>query len=825
MNIQIYTNDLAETYLQTSEFAFDIESDTYNYHWSSGERGLSYVADITHISFYSPSLPAMVLTAQHRDIEYSYEHFNIETEEFEQRVGIRHEFFFSNEEIHFLRRMFGRDGYTAIAHNLIFDARQIFGKFNIPVPQGSYFWDTLAIHVFGAWGADLNDNEEEDDFESTEKVKSSFTLFNLTSQWLTEEEKQWWASFKGERGNLTRLLFDERRRNRLGITDEEINRYVAVDSIMAFQLYQWQKAQIDKNGFDAVLDLERKVEMQSMSELLKIDLEYTRLCLEMSVEGMTVDLSRLKSELVHYTKLWKKSLITLGLTLETEAQFRKAAWKQKYIFSKITPPDDPQTIFIERLKTPKGAWSFNKVALRYYMDSYPELIYFRHHADLETKIKRINEFIRHSEHDGKVHTIFARHTVTGRNSSNQPNLQNLAMKNKDHYPENSPVEKPGLDSGYFYAGDPDYVFISLDCSNAENWMAAMYAMDDDMAHACAQADFHTVMASTAYFADFWNAITPKEQKEWRNKGKTITFGTAYGMGKRKLAYSLRIPESKAQEFLDNRDRKFWRVKQAKDRSSAFAAQNGYTILWSGRRVAIRKWNGQYKGYTAWNSLAQGGVGEMIVRGMLSLKNFFSERNYKSKVVGQVHDEIIIKLYISEYRQVIIPIIELLSTVISDVWNSRTTPPCRWLFTLDNIDNATKWGLESYRNYPLPITEYVNRWGFQLYKSDEKEAPNWINQWGYGEEALNKELGIQSSTEDLMTFEKGHNWQAFKDAVQNASALMSPIQYNGKTFLFEEGIHILRAAYHKGISNEYLKYLETFDILVEVIKDYEEWKAK
>lgn len=384
------------------------------------------------------------------------------------------------------------------------------------------------------------------------------------------------------------------------------------------------------------------------------------------------------------------------------------------------------------------------------------------------------------------------------------------------------MEIPGGDAGYLIA-DEGKQLISLDCSNGENWFAALYARDDAMAMACAAEDFHKVMASTAYFTDEWNATQdPEEHKRLRVIGKRITFGTAYGMGTGRLAREINITFDEAKALLDKRDKRFWRIAKAKATSAAYATQHGITMLWTGRRIRIRKFDGKYKGYTAWNSLAQGGLGELIVRGMLKIQEFL--KPYRSRIVTQVHDEIVLEIDPGEYHEIIVPIIEILSDILPEIWNSRTNPPCRWLFALDNIDNAKKWGYNPYQDYLLPSNEYVNRWGFHGYPANAKEAPTWINQFGWGELALQKELGQVENVPDIQILDD-LDWAQLRDSSRDAyEILVNPVSVNGRMFVFPENIKVLRELYHKQGNPEYNHVLEALDQLAIQLENYRAWRT-
>lgn len=823
---EYFNTELANKYLKRDTFAFDIETDTNNYHWRTGERGLSYCADITHISVYSPELPVLLLKAVPRELNYLAESLNLDTGEVEQFPVTRLKWEFPDDEKAFIFNMFSRSVYTAIAHNLVFDARQIFGKFNIPVNSGCILWDTQAIHLTAGWDtpeADIlkESGEELDEGDGEEKTEG-YSLENLASQFFEEDIRSFWRGFKNNRKWLSRFYTDAAFSTKRGVTQDDIDLYACIDAVAAYKLYEWQMAQ---PRFEMKHDEEQKISFDGLDHLIGIDLAYTKLCVEMSVRGMKLNTEYVKQERDKYIEQWLTSLEKLGVGRHNGDLVRKIKWKSEYIFSRIQEPTDQTIIETYRLKTNKGAWSFNKVAIAYYLEQYPQLLDYRRHVDLETKIKRIDEFLRHAEYDGRVHSIVSRLAVTGRNTSSAPNMQNLSLAYK---PENYYEGVPELDCGYFIADD-GYVLVSLDCSNAENRAAAMYARDDDFSYAICQEDFHTQMARI-YFPDVYSnpELSKEVVKSWRKIGKNVTFASAYGAGLKKLSLMTKLPQDKLSVILENRDRKFWRTARAKENAAAFANAHGYTILWTGRRVRMRKRNGQYKGYTAWNSLAQGAVGELIVRGMLAVNEYLKDEGHYSCVVGQVHDEIIIALKPEEYKDVMLSIISLLSNVVPDLLNSRTTPKTRWLFDLCNRTNAKKWGFVPGEQYPLPLNEYANLWGFHIYPEGINEAPTWINEYGYGEQALSKELGLE--LEDTSTHEKSvsisrdaFSWLELSLAIKNTLDLLGIVHYNGRMFDFPEAIEIQRALYHRGVDSDYEKYVQAFDELASVVAKYKQWR--
>lgn len=855
ITFKYFSDELAQRYLNEKIFAFDIETDTYNYHWDA-ERGLSYVAGITHISFYNPKLPLLVLKSSPIDVPHLAEIVNPDTGEIEEYPVTLRDWKFSDELHNFIVSMFSRDDYTAIAHNLVFDARQIFGKFNIPVNNTCTLWDTQAIHLTGGWrltngGNDdfdlleANEEEDRDDNEVVDDKKEGLSLEKLTANFLKPSVRQWWEGMKSERAWLTQAILDPKTRiKRWGneLTEEEvihqIDAYAAIDSKMAYDLYEWQNKQ---EWFDKLDDDNHGIHFQSLKELIDIDLEYTKLCVRMSATGLKANIKYLREQRAKYTTLWLESLDALGVPRDQGSLTGKKNWQQLYILG-IPPketkkkkkkveaiddyinnpltvkgmsdiPTDPLLIETFKLKTKTGAWSFGKDAIEYYTKLRPELINYRRHVDIKTKLKKIDELLRHSEYDGRVHSNLSRLQVTGRTTSSSPNLMNMKLKYKgDKYPG-----IPELEYGYFLP-DEGKVLISLDCSNAENWMGASYARDNIFAKALCNKNFHSYM-TPIYFPNI-NLSDPDEFERWRSIGKNVTFAGSYGAGNVKLSFMTKQPVETIKKMVENKNRTFWRVRDVKEIAEAFMIEHGYTVLWTGRRVNARKKDGQYKGYTAPNSQNQGGVGELLVRGMLAVDKLFRNNNYSSRVALQVHDEIVIELDIKEYKQVIIPIIEALSHIVPESWLNRTTPATRFLFDLCNRENSKKWGLVPGEKYPLP-DEYVNLWGIHQYAENEDKAPTWINEFGYGEQALEKELGLEEEN-PIPKSKEPFNWHILETEVKSTLDLFSIREYNNRIFSFPEFIELSRALYHKGQESDYPKYLDKFNSLLSIMEKYKEW---
>lgn len=784
----VFNRELADWFLQQQVFGFDIETDTDDYNWHSGDRGLSYVTDPTFMSFYSENL-GMVVSA---DPIFSADDAN-------KIIGYE----FGQEETEFIIAMFSREHYIAIAHNLIFDARQIFGKFNIGIPDSSILWDTLVINILGAWGI-----PEQNSLEALE------AFFEI----LQPELRSWWSGMKKHRKYIHRIINDNQYQERNKVTENDAWLYCILDSYVAYKLWELQmKLPRYDNG----------ASFSSFDELLRYDLEYTKFCVEVAAKGIRLNQEYVLQQRDLHIEEYQKYLEILGGQPE---DWRKPAVLKNYItqFLPEGRPTEEEVTFHPFLRTKTGALSFSAEAIEYWTNNENKIEELKPLGKLkehEAVLKRIDEWLRHAEFDGRIHSMLSRNTITGRNSSSQPNIQNINFKEF---------------AGYLTSDNEDYILCEFDYSNAENRIAAMYAKDNAFALACIQTDFHSAMAEK-YFGDAWyNALSdpnPKLKKDLRNGSKKITFGTAYGMGAYKLAWSLQVPMQEAETMLRNKDLAFPAVANAKAKSSVFAEKFGYTILWSGRRVQILKKDGKYKGYTAWNSLAQGGVSELVVRAIVDIRRVLRERGFKSQILGQVHDSIILHLHVDEYEEVVPIVIEIMATAMPDVWNNRTAPATRWLTDLDHSTNSKKWGYRPGVEYPFNLNEYVNRWGFHQRKENENEAPVWINQWGYDEQAVAKEMGFISTEpiNDQVIIEDNDDetgleiavpsfdWLTFQKAIESTCIHIRSYQYQDRTFGFPESMELLRALCHKGIDTQYLTIVNSFDTLIEVINSYEEWR--
>lgn len=299
--------------------------------------------------------------------------------------------------------------------------------------------------------------------------------------------------------------------------------------------------------------------------------------------------------------------------------------------------------------------------------------------------KRVNKMcstleslLDHSAYDGRIHTQLNIATTTGRRSSSNPNIQNLSFGVS---PDNVAGDMSGV-----LIGDEGFTLVEIDLQGAENWAAAMVAGDDAMAAACAAEDFHSVMAA-GYFGARWENADKDERKRLRRMGKTVTFGVAYGLGKRKLALTLGISEAEAQEILDAKNRVFWATADAKRMAENKAKTTGYIHLWTGRKVPVPP----DQLYVCWDYLLQGCVAELVKRAIVLISNAYRDNNLRSYIAHDMHDALILSVHRDEWESAIGIASYVMETVIPSEYNARTTPPIQWIARPDYAQNAAKWG--------------------------------------------------------------------------------------------------------------------------------------
>ncbi|WP_132051341.1 DNA polymerase I [Pseudocnuella soli] len=234
---------------------------------------------------------------------------------------------------------------------------------------------------------------------------------------------------------------------------------------------------------------------------------------------------------------------------------------------------------------------------------------------------------------GRVHTTFAQAVaVTGRLSSNNPNLQNIPIRTE----RGREIRKA------FIPRDADHILVSADYSQIELRIVAAISGDEAMSDAFRKGkDVHTATAAKVY-----NVAEDAVTKEMRYKAKSVNFGIVYGQGAFGLAENLRISRSEAKEIIDNYKKEFSGVTRYMDEMIQFARKHGYVQTVMGRKRWLRDINSAnftVRGFAernAINSPIQGTAADMIKLAMVRVHAAFKQHGFKSRMVLQVHDELV-----------------------------------------------------------------------------------------------------------------------------------------------------------------------------------------
>ncbi|MEO8763864.1 MAG: DNA polymerase I [Ginsengibacter sp.] len=248
----------------------------------------------------------------------------------------------------------------------------------------------------------------------------------------------------------------------------------------------------------------------------------------------------------------------------------------------------------------------------------------------------------------RVHTCYGQAiAVTGRLSSNNPNLQNIPIRTE----RGREIRKA------FIPRDSDHLIISADYSQIELRIVAAISGDPAMCEAFKEKkDIHTATAAKVF-------SVPEDDvtKEMRYKAKSVNFGIIYGQGAFGLAENLGIPRSEAKEIIENYKKQFANIQKYMDMTINFCKANGYVETLMGRKRWLKDINSSnftVRGYAernAINSPIQGTAADMIKLAMIRIHKEFKKQNFKSKMIMQVHDELVFDAHKSEV-DIIKPII-------------------------------------------------------------------------------------------------------------------------------------------------------------------------
>ena len=245
---------------------------------------------------------------------------------------------------------------------------------------------------------------------------------------------------------------------------------------------------------------------------------------------------------------------------------------------------------------------------------------------------------------GRIHTTFQQTvTSTGRLSSTNPNLQNIPIRTE----QGREVRKA------FVASTSDALIMAADYSQVELRIAASSSKDENMVSAFrGHEDIHTATAALVY-----KVPAAEVTSEQRRHAKTVNFGILYGISAFGLADRLHISQAEARALIENYNQSFPKIRQFMNQLMEDARANGYVETLLGRRRYIRdidSSNGLLRKAAERNAInapIQGTAADLIKIAMINIHREFKKRNLKSKMILQVHDELVFEVYKDEMSEV------------------------------------------------------------------------------------------------------------------------------------------------------------------------------
>jgi DNA polymerase-1 len=372
---------------------------------------------------------------------------------------------------------------------------------------------------------------------------------------------------------------------------------------------------------------------------------------EMEFEGVRIDMNFLNE----YSRV-----------LEEEARkHEEAVYETAGVRFNLGSPKQLGEVLFEKLKldpkakkTKTGQYATGEDVLSKLAGEHPvaaDIIAYREYTKLRsTYVDALPQLI--NKKTGRVHTTFAQAiAVTGRLSSNNPNLQNIPIRTE----RGREIRKA------FIPRDENHILVSADYSQIELRIVAAISADPAMCEAFLQnKDIHTATAAKVYKVD--EAEVTKDQ---RRKAKSVNFGIVYGQSAFGLAENLRIPRAEAKEIIDNYKVEFAGVTRYMDEMINFAREHGYVQTILGRKRWLRDINSAnftVRGLAernAINSPIQGTAADMIKLAMVKIHQAFKQHGFQSRMVLQVHDELVFDVVKEELEAVKPVIIECMQSAM------------------------------------------------------------------------------------------------------------------------------------------------------------------
>ena len=423
---------------------------------------------------------------------------------------------------------------------------------------------------------------------------------------------------------------------------EALAEYAAEDADITFQLAEKLRPLLTETGQDKIFS---EIEAPLLPVLVR-----------MEMEGIAIDEEALETI---GTDL-QQTIDQLAKSIESHAgtPFNIASPKQlgQILFDHLKLLDKPK-------KTKTGQYKTDEQTLSTLLGIHPiieEILSYREATKLKsTYLDALPNHI--APETGRIHTHYHQLlAATGRLASSDPNLQNIPVRSpagrkirQAFVPRKSPIS------------NPQYLILSCDYSQIELRVMAALACDPTMISAFQDgADIHTITAAKVH------GVTPEEvTRDMRSGAKMVNFGIIYGISAFGLSQRLAIPRTEAAEIIDAYFREYPAIKQYMDRTIAESREKGYAETLSGRRRHYPDLSSGNAGLrqnaerAAINMPIQGTSADMIKIAMIKIDDLLRKKPYQTKMLLQVHDELVFDLHPDEETELVPKILHIMETAL------------------------------------------------------------------------------------------------------------------------------------------------------------------
>jgi DNA polymerase-1 len=497
------------------------------------------------------------------------------------------------------RPFFENHNIEKIGHNLKYDIK-VLSNYNIPV-KGKLF-DTMIAHYL--INADMRHNMD----------VLAETYLNYQPVSITE-------------------LIGKKGKNQLSMREVELSKqteYAVEDSDITFQLKEHFTKELDSGN---VTKLFNEVELPLVSVLTA-----------MEIEGINLDIGFLNNLSIDLAKDIER--LEKGVYEQAGEEFNLASPKQLgvVLFENMKLVDKPKKTKTGQYKTSEDILSFLAKEHQIIRD----ILEFRQYKKLQsTYVDALPNEV--NPKTGRIHTVYAQAVAaTGRLSSNNPNLQNIPIRTE----RGRQVRKA------FIPRDENHVLLAADYSQIELRIIAALSEEETMIEAFKNGE--DIHASTA--AKVFGVPISEVTREQRSNAKTVNFGIIYGVSAFGLSNQTDLTRKEAKALIDTYYETYPKLRAYISKQVDFAREHGYVETVLNRRRYLKDINSRnaiVRGAAernAVNAPIQGSAADIIKLAMINIHNRFEKEQFKSKMLLQVHDELVFDAHKDEL-EIIKPIIK------------------------------------------------------------------------------------------------------------------------------------------------------------------------